>query len=90
MLSETNVDDFAALIDREEAEITALMAGLTNEQLQEEVTLRWFITAKRAVHLVQLYAQVTAYKMQLFLQLKHSGLHELVTSNVWMGMDPQK
>jgi hypothetical protein len=37
----------------------------------------------------RVFGQVSAYKMQLFLQLKHAGRHELATPNLWMGMDPE-
>ncbi len=87
MLDTTDVSKFPEYIDQQAHDVTEAIEPLTDTQLQEEVTLRGVITAPRAVHLVNVFAQITAYKMQLFLQLKHTGKHELGTSNLRMGMD---
>ncbi len=45
-------------------------------------------TASRAATVISLVlCHYTAYRMQLFLYLKASGLHTLSTFNLWMGQD---
>jgi hypothetical protein len=36
------------------------------------------------------YSQLVAYKMQLFLQMKHAGLNDLWSMNLWTGKDTPK
>jgi hypothetical protein len=60
---------------------------MTNEQYDEVVTL-WWRTAPRSTFLIDYVLEfLGAYKMQLFLQLKASGLSELGTMNLWAGID---
>lgn len=54
---------------------------------KEEVEL-WGRKGTRGSFLIDyVFTFLGAYKMQLFLQLKASGLTELTTSNVWGGRD---
>lgn len=86
-LASTDVSKFPELIDQEDKEVAKIIEALSDAELQEEITLWGMFTATRAVHLVDLRAQLVAYKMQFFLQLKHAGVHNIGTSNVWGGMD---
>jgi hypothetical protein len=62
-----------------------MMVG--DEQWSQEVSM-WGKAGPRSMFLVDyVFSFLGAYKMQLFLQLKHSGLSDLSTMNVWAGMD---
>jgi hypothetical protein len=66
---------------------TDLMAGESDEQLQEQTEM-FGSRATRRVWLVRLVLNhLAAYRMQLFLSLKACGRTELDTVNLWAGMD---
>lgn len=76
------------ILDSEFATIEGAINRLSDEQLATEVTI-FNNTQTRTEWLVSyLIAALAAYRMQLFLQLKHAGRTELGTSNVWGGVDP--
>ena len=54
---------------------------------KEEVELFGRKGSRASFMIDYIFAFLGAYKMQLFLQLKASGLTELTTSNVWGGRD---
>lgn len=83
------VIDFDAVITKNSHDAIAMIEQANDEILQEEVILfGWFTKGTRAQILVQMvYGGLMAYKMQLFLQLKHAGLSDINTSNLWMGVD---
>lgn len=84
-----NVDHFPRLMDQEMADAKALLEPLSDQDLEVPVTLFGSFTNRKIVMLVDfVLAQLIAYKMQLFLQLKHAGKHQLVTSNLRMWVDP--
>lgn len=83
-----DVNDFSIQMRMACTKVCSLIAGLSPEQLDEEVTLFGMLTNKRMTLFIEfVYAQIVAYKMQLFLQLKHAGREEISTSNLWMGRD---
>lgn len=85
-----DVDHFPQLMDQEMTEAKALLSSVSEDDLEEPVTLFGSFTNRKIVMLVEfVLSQLVAYKMQLFLQLKHAGKHQLVTSNLWMGVDPK-
>ncbi len=79
------------LLDTEYEHINKMIRGLEDEQWKEEVSL-FGKKGPRTMFLVDyLLTFFGAYKMQLFLQLKHAGRAELGMYNLWAGMDaPQK
>lgn len=83
------VNDFDTVITKNSQDAIAMIQQASDESLQEVVTLfGGFATGTRAQLLVQMvYGGLIAYKMQLFLQLKHAGLSDINTSNLWMGID---
>ncbi len=75
------------LLKTEEEHIVKMIRGLDDEAMHEEITL-FGKTDTRVTFLVDyLLTFFGAYKMQLFLQLKHAGRSELGTYNLWSGMD---
>lgn len=88
-MKSVDVDQFPKLMDQELADAKALLEPLSDQELETPVTLFGSFTNRKIVMLVEfVLAQLIAYKMQLFLQLKHAGKHQLVTSNLWMWVDP--
>lgn len=64
-----------------------LLDPCTDEFLREEVQL-FGTSYPRAVWILNLVlSHYTAYRMQLFLYLKASGLDHLNTMNLWLGID---
>lgn len=75
------------VLDTELKEIITLIESLNDEALATNMTL-FGTTKTRAEFLItMLVAQLAAYKMQLFLQLKHAGRTELNSMNLWAGID---
>ena len=80
------IENFASMIDKEEARIRELVMPLTEEQLDEEVDM--WSKQTRAMHLFNGPLKWSvAYKMQLFLYIKQSGTPNIGTMNLWAGMD---
>lgn len=78
------------LLDTEYEHITKMIRGLEDEDMNKEITL-FGKTGPRTMFLVDyLLTFFGAYKMQLFLQLKHAGRAELGMYNLWAGMDEPK
>jgi hypothetical protein len=75
------------VLDSALVNITAMINGMTDEQCNESITIFWE-TAPRFEYITNhVLITLGAYKMQLFLQLKASGLSELNTMNLWGWMD---
>ena len=84
-----NLEQLAAAIAAQGDEYAALLGPLTDADYRAEfdgftgkTTLGPFL-----VNLV--LGGHAAYRMQLFCYLKSGGREDLVTSNLWAGMDPQ-
>lgn len=71
----------------EEKKIKELLGNLTDADLEEEID-NWGV-APRGIHLMMVLKWAAAYKMQLFLYLKAAGHSELVSANLWRGVDPE-
>lgn len=75
------------LLHTEEEHIVKMIRSLDEEAMTQEISL-FGKTAPRYLYLVDyLLSFFGAYKMQLFLQLKHAGRSELGTYNLRSGMD---
>ena len=85
---ETSFDynNFGTKIDEVTVNITELLATVTDEQMNETIEIFW-TPQERRLFLLDMLTFIGAYKMQLFLQLKSSGLKELNTANLRMGID---
>ncbi len=64
--------------------------SLSDAQRQEHVSIRGMEGPRTRFLNDYILTFLGAYKMQLFLQLKASGLTELTTYNLWAGMDEPK
>lgn len=79
-----------AVVDAEYDHIATAIQWLDEQALSTPINL-FGRTQTRAEFLVgYLLTMIGAYKMQLFLQLKHAGRAELGTPNVRAGMDAPK
>lgn len=86
-VKDMTLSEFPAQMDRELSEITAYVSGLSEEGLNEVVSM-WGMTMPVRVWLVGVVLrQFAVYRMQLFMNLKINGHSELNTSNLWMGQD---
>ncbi len=75
------------LLDTENEHIAKMIRSLDDEAMQKEISV-FGKTGPRSMFLVDyLLTFFGAYKMQLFLQLKHAGRSELGMYNLWAGMD---
>ncbi len=78
---------FDDLLDTENQHIAKMIRGLDDEAMNQEISV-FGKTGARSMFLVDyLLTFFGAYKMQLFLQLKHAGRAELGMYNLWAGMD---
>lgn len=83
-------DQFESALDNAYSYIETTINALTPEQLDQHMEM-WGMSGTRMTFLVNYYLVfLGAYKNQLFLILKSSGLKELGTWNLWAGMDEPK
>ncbi len=82
----TDMNNFVQTMIKEEEEMKALFEKFTDEELNKVIT-RFGTTQSKALFILGLLKNFTAYKMQLFLYIKASGNHEIGTSNLWGGVD---
>ena len=82
----TTLENFIEKMDEEEAEMKKLFVQFTDEELAKVIS-RFGMTQSKALFLLGLLKNITAYKMQLFLYIKASGNHAIGTSNLWGGYD---
>jgi hypothetical protein len=83
-------DQFVSELDTCFAVISEQINTLTDAQWQEEMTIRGMNWPRTRFLNDYVLTFLWAYKMQLFLQLKASGLTELSTYNLRAGMDAPK
>lgn len=83
-------DKFVWELDNSFAVISEQINTLTDAQWQEEMTIRGMNWPRTRFLNDYVLTFLWAYKMQLFLQLKASGLTELSTYNLRAGMDAPK
>ncbi len=82
-----DVDTFAATIDKDIAEVIAILEATSDEKLAEQKTMWGSMTDTRAGHILWVHNLYVAYKTQIFLQLKAAGLSHLGTMNLWAWVD---
>lgn len=75
------------VLDTELAALIAQIESLSSEELSTSITLFGTTKTRTEFLITMLVAQLAAYKMQLFLQLKHAGRTELNSMNLWAGID---
>lgn len=83
-------DQFAPELDKWFTLISEQIKMLTDEQWQEEISIRGMNWPRTRFLNDYVLTFLWAYKMQLFLQLKASGLIELSTYNLRAGIDAPK
>jgi hypothetical protein len=85
---QTTVENFAQMLEKQEAEMKECFAKFTDEELNKKIDL-WGAgeETKSNLFLNMVVKTIPAYKMQLFLYIKASGNESINTSNVWMGKD---
>lgn len=81
--------EFPALMDRQSEEVADLLSGVSNQDFGERMAMvPWRVEMPLARALVETSLKfMTAYRMQLFLYAKQSGVEKLGTSNCWFAMD---
>lgn len=81
---------FSVTLDKSFASISEDINSLTDDQWLQEISL-WGRKWPRSMFLVDyVFTFLGAYRMQLFLQLKSSGLTDLGTHNLWGWADAPK
>lgn len=80
-------DQFAWELEKAYTMIEQEILSLTDTQRQEHITIRGMEGPRTKFLNDYTLVFLGAYKMQLFLQLKASGLSTLGTYNLWAGMD---
>lgn len=83
------VEDFAKTLKHNAEAALAMIEKANDTILNETVSIfNGHATGTRAQLFVEMvYGQLLAYKMQLFLQMKHAGLGDLNSMNLWAGKD---
>lgn len=79
--------NFDQLMDSQLENIISMINSLSDEQMEEEIEVFGRKQARKILLVEYVLVFLWAYKMQLFLQLKHSGLSSLNTGNLRAGMD---
>ena len=86
---EMRASAFPEHMDAQATAIRDLLSDLSDEEMESRrVTLPWGLELALGEALVATSLKfLTAYRMQLFLNLKASGTPSLDTYNCWLGMD---
>ncbi|MEO5644175.1 MAG: hypothetical protein ABIQ40_04430 [Bacteroidia bacterium] len=81
--------DFLAAMDVQDAEMTKMVNEIPEEDfMNKEVKHPTGELMMLGIGLVRMpFSWLTAYRLQLFLYLKQVGVHDIGTSNAWMGRD---
>ncbi len=80
------LETFGQMMDAELEKFLSFVEPMTDEELKTEMNM-WGSNQTKAMHLFGFYGIATAYKMQLFLYMKQTGMPHLNTMNLWAGMD---
>lgn len=84
-------ENFAAAMDRQMAELEALIRPLTDDDLRRATTMPWGSPTTVGLGLVDMGLKpLVAYRMQLFLYAKQSGNASIGPAECWVGVTPQK
>jgi hypothetical protein len=67
-----------------------VLGPCTDEQLREEIEMFGRKASRGSMIVSLVLSHYAAYRMQLFLYLKSSGLPELNTMNLWVGVDRRR
>ena len=80
--------DIAGAMDRQLAEVEAVLAKLSASDLERQVALPWGGAGTLGDVLLEMpVGFMTAYRMQLFLYAKASGASQIGTMDLWAGKD---
>lgn len=80
-------ENFVARLGANIEKVKALMATITPAMLTEQISM-WGSEQPRGDRLMNaLHKMYPAYKMQLFLYIKASGVEGINTMNLWSGVD---
>ena len=80
-------EQFDTQIDAALQSIIADISSVSASQRSEEISIRGMTKPRSGFLIDYVFTFLGAYKMQLFLQLKHAGLKDLTTYNLWAGID---
>jgi len=82
-------ETFAAAMDAQMESLEELLDAIdVAEALEKDCTLPWGAPCKQGQGFVDMVLKcLVAYRMQLFLYAKQSGLTELGSANCWVGID---
>jgi hypothetical protein len=88
-LKSMQLSGFAAAMQRQLADIEALLAPMTAHDLAQRKVTDWFGRAQDLDQAISRFSLtfLSTYKMQLFLYAKQGGA-TIGSSNLWMGVDP--
>ncbi len=78
--------NFGAMIDAELEKFLGFVEPMTDADLASEMNM-WGSTQTKGMHLLGFFGIATAYKMQMFLYMKQTGMTQLNTMNLWAGVD---
>lgn len=91
--AEMTGDEFPAAMDRQTEDLRRIFESISDEEFASRTAIapwRELMTLELGV-LNLLFKWMVAYKMQLFLYAKATGVTAIGTSNAWMGVDmPQR
>lgn len=79
-------ENFSQMMDAELEKFLGFVNSISEEDMQSEIMM-WGRSQSRAMHLLGLLNIASAYKTQLFLYMKQTGMEHLNTMNLWAGMD---
>ncbi len=84
-------ENFLQKLTEEEKEVDALLKKFTEEELNTPIEL--FMKGhpqRKAMYLIDILRNLSAYRMQLFLQIKAAGREDIGTMDLWAGMPTPK
>lgn len=83
-----DLDGLTAVIAGHKDEYTTIVSAIPDSAFAEEVEIFGRKRSRGAFLVNNVLGNGVGYRMQLFLYLKSCGRDELVTSNLWHGVDP--
>lgn len=87
--AEMELGEFPEFLDRQSEEVADLLSEISDQDFGERMAMvPWRVEMPISRALVETTLKfMTAYRMQLFLYAKQSGVEKLGTSNCWFAMD---
>ena len=83
-----DVDGLVAMFEAQKGQFATIVDSMSDADFRAEIEMFGRKSTRGGFLVTSLLGNYVAYRTQLFLYLKSCGREELVTSNLWRGVDP--